>query len=412
MTVQTSESLLTPFEFAGIRLDLSRINGLLKGLGNPETRVPIVHVAGSNGKGSVCAYLSTVLSLAGYRVGCYTSPHLVSWHERIALDGTAIGEADFIRVLKQAIAAQDPRDPVTQFELVTAAAWLYFEQVGVDIAVIEVGLGGRLDATNVCDRPLATVITSISREHWQILGDSLGQIASEKAGILKPGRPAIVGPLPREARIAVQQRAEDLGCPIDWVDAAKGDQILESRGLLYKLNLQGPVQRINSAIAIATLRSLQHQGWPIADETIAQGLAATRWPGRLEWKQWQGQSILIDGAHNDDSAQWLRQAVDGLGSGPVAWIVGMMGTKDHDRFLAAILRPGDRLYSVPVPDPNTSDPAYLAELGQAQGIDSLACDDVQTALVAATSRSDRPVICGSLYLLGACLGSGLFDPGA
>jgi dihydrofolate synthase / folylpolyglutamate synthase len=408
-TIQVSDTRLAPFEFAGIRLDLTRSQQLLAALGNPERRLPIVHVAGSNGKGSVCAYLSTVLTLAGYKVGRYTSPHLVSWHERICVDDVAIGEAGFVQVLDQAIAANDPEDPVTQFELVTAAAWLYFEQVGVDIAIIEVGLGGRLDATNVCDRPLASVITSISREHWQLLGDTLGKIATEKAGILKSGRPAIVGPLCPEAALSVQTKATELGCPIDWVEPGVGDTVLQSQGLSYTLKLQGPVQRINSAIAIATLRSLQNQGWRISEEAIADGLAKTQWPGRLEWKQWQRQPVLIDGAHNDDSAQWLRQAVDGLGSGPIAWIVGMMSSKDHEGFLAAILRPGDRLYSVPVPDPNTADPIRLAAIGQGQEIESYACRDVVEALELATRESDRIVICGSLYLLGDCLRTELFD---
>jgi dihydrofolate synthase / folylpolyglutamate synthase len=406
----TSETLLTPFEFAGIRLDLTRSQLLLASVGHPERRVPIVHVAGSNGKGSVCAYLSNVLSLAGYKVGCYTSPHLVSWHERICVDGVAIGEAEFVQVLKQAIRANDPADPVTQFELVTAAAWLYFEQIGVDIAIIEVGLGGRLDATNVCDRPLATVITSISREHWQLLGDTLGKIATEKAGILKIGRPAIVGPLSPEAALSVQKKATELGCPIDWVVPALGDRELHSQGLSYTLKLQGPVQRINSAIAIATLRCLQGQGWSISDDAVAQGLAQTQWPGRLEWKQWRGLPVLIDGAHNDDSARWLRVAVDGLGNGPIAWIVGMMATKDHESFLAAILRPGDRLYGVPVPDPNTVEPGRLVAIGQGQDIESQACGDVVTALELAVKARDRIVICGSLYLLGDCLRIGVFDP--
>jgi dihydrofolate synthase / folylpolyglutamate synthase len=408
--MNASESRLAPFEFAGIRLDLTRIQHLLAALGHPEQRLPIVHVAGSNGKGSVCAYLSTVLTLAGYKVGCYTSPHLVSWHERICVDGVAIGEADLVQVLDQAIAAHDPADPVTQFELVTAAAWLYFEQVGVDLAIIEVGLGGRLDATNVCDRPLATVITSISREHWQLLGDTLGKIATEKAGILKQGRPAIVGPLCPEAALAVQNKATIVDCPIDWVEPAIGNQVLQSQGLSYTLKLQGPVQRINSAIAIATLRSLQRQGWEISEAAIGAGLAATQWPGRLEWKQWRGRPVLIDGAHNDDSAQWLRQAVDGLGNGPIAWIVGMMGTKDHASFLAAILRPGDRLYCVPVPDPNTADPVRLVAIGLEQQVESETCGDVRQALELATVERDRIVICGSLYLLGDCLRTGVFDP--
>ncbi|NER00301.1 MAG: bifunctional folylpolyglutamate synthase/dihydrofolate synthase, partial [Cyanothece sp. SIO2G6] len=187
--------LLQQFSQFGIKLGLESTRELLRCLGNPHLQVPMVHVAGTNGKGSVCAYLSSILTEAGYRVGRYTSPHLVDWTERICINGQAIAPATLLSILQYvAQVIRDRNLATTQFEMVTAAAWLYFAQQQVDIAVMEVGLGGRLDSTNVCDRPLASVITSISRDHWQQLGPTLGHIATEKAGILKPQCPAIIGP--------------------------------------------------------------------------------------------------------------------------------------------------------------------------------------------------------------------------
>ena len=187
------DQFLAAFQRFGVNLGLTRIEKLLAQLGNPEKNVPLIHVAGTNGKGSVCAYLSSVLTTAGYRVGRYTSPHLVNWTERICLNESPISEADFLAVLESVKAAIGEEDHPTLFEVVTAAAWLYFAEQKVDVAVMEVGLGGRLDATNVKEQVLASIITPISREHWQVLGDTVGKIATEKAGVLKPHCPAFMG---------------------------------------------------------------------------------------------------------------------------------------------------------------------------------------------------------------------------
>ena len=220
--VDQLDQQLASFQPFGVQLGLERMLGVLAALGNPQQQVSIVHVAGTNGKGSVCAYLSSILTAAGYRTGRYTSPHLVDWTERITVDQVPIEPqvlAELLHEGEQAIAQTGIS--LTQFELVTVAAWLYFARQRVDLAVMEVGLGGRLDATNVVDGPIACAITSIGRDHWQVLGDSLGQIAGEKAGILKPGRPLVVAPLPPEARAVVADRAAQLACPIDWVEPAE-----------------------------------------------------------------------------------------------------------------------------------------------------------------------------------------------
>lgn len=481
MTIAT---LLQQFELFGVKLGLDSSYRLLANLGNPQQHVPIIHVAGSNGKGSVCAYLSAVLTAAGYRVGRYTSPHLVDWNERVCLNDQPIASPDLEHCLAQVIAAIQPTDPTpTQFEVITAAAWLYFAQQHVDIAVMEVGLGGRLDATNVCDRPLVSVITSISREHWQRLGSTLGQIAGEKAGILKPTCPAVIGELPPEAEAVVTQRVTELGCPAVWVKPAietehQGTRWADYQGIQYPLPLQGAIQLSNSAMAIAAVKILQAQGWQISADAIVTGMANTKWAGRLQWFTWQGRRILIDGAHNPASAEVLRQYVDqlvlqawgdgegkgdggdreggegreGRGDGEdredregkrqitpppsssssppspssslsppsspspspmplkIQWVMGMLSTKDHADIFKALLRAGEALYLVPVPDHSSAEPAALASLATEICPELAHCQvyaDVFSGLDAAFNDRERAVeteyltvLCGSLYLIG------------
>ena len=428
----------------GVHLGLDRIRTLLAALGNPQTQVPIIHVAGTNGKGAVCAYLSSVLIQAGYRVGRYTSPHLVSWCERITINEQPIAVAEIMRVLDQVAAAMvqdrpqgatapDSETP-TQFEISTAAAWLHFAQQSVDLAVIEVGLGGRLDATNVCDRPLVSVITSLSREHWQRLGPTLADIAGEKAGILKANCPAVIGPLPAEAEAVVAARLGQLQCPAHRpspaIAVAPGQAQIGS--LRYPLPLPGQHQLVNSALAIAALNCLRQQGWTITDSAIQTGMAAARWPGRLQWLTWQGGEVnqyplLVDGAHNPAAAQVLRQYIDTVLAQPhlapislgfpapegtpptVTWLMGMLSTKDHGDVLAALLRPGDRLHLILVPDHLSAVPEDLAAIAQRVCPDLAACHIHDTLTRGLQAMAGEPstlrVLCGSLYLIGHAFGT-------
>ncbi|MEM9220438.1 MAG: folylpolyglutamate synthase/dihydrofolate synthase family protein [Cyanobacteria bacterium P01_F01_bin.150] len=466
---QEISCILDRFAHFGVKLGLESTQALLSYLGDPHNQISVIHVAGTNGKGSVCAYLSTILINAGYRVGRYTSPHLLDWSEQICINNQPIPAASLLKIIQNVqTTAQLHHLDTTQFEVITAAAWQYFAEQKVDIAVIEVGLGGRLDATNVCDRPLASIITSIGRDHWQQLGDTLAEIASEKAGILKPRCPAIIGPVPLDAQTVIFQRSQSLDSPTMWVPPAKvlasgqllycpptqepptqeppaqifpsteiqrpslsiphtSDTLVDSstKSFSYSLRLQGPHQRINSALAIATVHSLQEQGWAITDDHIRQGLSTTEWPGRLQWITWKGQKILLDGAHNTAAAEALRQYVDTLPQ-PIHWIVGMLETKDHQGVLKILLRIGDRLSLVPVPDSNTASPDRLVRiaktscsslatchtdkdvvttLNQLAGYDSTAfcsektdsdhCDDLV--------KEGTIVLCGSLYLVGYVL---------
>jgi dihydrofolate synthase/folylpolyglutamate synthase len=417
----TIESYLKPYQRFGVHLGLERILSLLEKLGNPQQKVPMIHVAGTNGKGSVCAYLSSILTAAGYKVGRYTSPHLVDWTERICVNKLSITEEKLISLL-EIIQQKNPEnegDIPTQFEVITAAAWLYFAQEKVDIAVIEVGLGGRLDATNVVSNPLVSVITSLSMEHWQVLGPTLRDIAKEKAGILKPYRPAVIGVLPSEVTVLIRTYLESLQCPTLWVSPAKeivkeNQRWARYQALEYPLPLFGDVQLLNSAIAIAAIQCLRDQGWEISNPAIQEGMGKTLWAGRLQWTTWQGKAILVDGAHNTAAAEALRQYADSLGK-PVHWVMGMLSTKDHASIFQALLQAGDRLSLVPVPDHSSAEPTVLADIskGICPGLESLETfPDLVIALKSAIATEEESVIvlCGSLYLVGHFLGNyGGFD---
>ncbi len=402
------DAILLPWHRSGVKLGLENIKEVLAALGSPHCAVPVVHVAGTNGKGSTCAYLASVLTAAGYKVGCYTSPHLVDWNERICIDGQPI-ETDRLTAIIHQIQNTATDNALTKFELITAAAWLYFAQERVDIAVIEVGLGGRLDATNVIEQPLVSVITSISREHWQQLGETIPEIAAEKAGIIKLGCPVVIGQLPPAAVMVIRQKAVDLQCVLTQIEPAtelqpEPERRAMSDGIEYSLPLLGDIQLHNSALAIATIQILQKQGWRIDLAAIQQGMAQTQWPGRLQWTAWQGQPLLIDGAHNLESAIALRCYVDTLQK-PVTWVIGMLATKEHLTILQALLRVGDTVHFVPVPDELTADPAELVKVVRSihPEIDAHAHFDWPTGLSAAYLSPNLMVMSGSLYLLGDLL---------
>lgn len=409
------DSLLQPYERFGVNLGLERIERLLANLDNPQRQVPIIHVAGTNGKGSVCAYLSSILTEAGYRVGRYTSPHLTDWTERITLNGQPISPTvlcEILQDIQQAIAPEG--ESPTQFEAITAAAWLYFARSRVDLAVMEVGLGGRLDATNVKNDSLVSVITSLSREHWQRLGPTLADIAREKAGVIKSNCPVVIGQLPAKAKEVVLDRAEELNAPVTTVEPAKIIGIANSEDtrwaryqeIEYPLPLLGDVQLSNSALAIATIKILQQQGWNIPQLAIQTGINKTRWRGRLQWTTWKNCPLLVDGAHNTAAAIALRQYVDTLNK-PTTWIMGMLSTKDHEDILRALLKPGDELHLVPVPDHSSAAPETLAELATQVCPRLPHCQthgDVFTALDTVLESEPDParttILCGSLYLVG------------
>ena len=403
-TIEEIDTLLQSYERFGVHLGLEASVKLLADLGNPQEQVPVVHIAGSNGKGSVCAYVSTILTEAGYKTGRYTSPHLIDWTERICVNNRSIEPEALYQTLLKVQSKTDPNCSPTQFEILTAAMWLYFAEQHIDIAVIEVGLGGRLDATNVIEHPLVSVIVSISREHWQRLGFTLSSIAREKAGILKPSCPAVIGQLPSEAKAEIDLRIADLNCTAVYPKPSRlVDGWAYQGSLKYKLPLQGEIQLYNSALAIAAVESLRQQNWNIPDSAIINGIENTKWIGRLQWYGWKNYQILIDGAHNPASAEVLRQYIDQIGKTPVQWVIGMLSTKDHADIFKALLRSQDALFLVPVPGHRSAAPTELATIAQEICPTLTACQiypDVFAALDRTVEQSQLTVLCGSLYLIG------------
>lgn len=402
MSLAELDRLLGSFAQRGVDLGLDRSLTVLERLGNPQNQIPIVHIAGTNGKGSTCAFVDAALRANGVRVGRYTSPHLLSWCERLQLNGQQVSSDRLLQAVQTVLAAAADID-LTPFELLTAAVWLVLADSDLDIAVIEVGLGGRLDATNVVAQPLVTAITSIGHDHQAVLGPTLAAIAAEKAGIIKSRRPVVVGSLPLEARTVIRDRAEQMEAPLITIEPATvlKPELWQSQGLTYQSGLIGDVQRINSAIAIAILRQLQQQGWALQDVAIAQGLANTRWPGRLQWLDYQGRRLLIDGAHNLEAAIALRQAVDQLfPNQSVTWLIGMLRAKDAQAVLATLVRSGDRCIAIPVPEHDCWSPQELQTWAEGLGAVTAIAADWAEGLAIAKNHPQAIVFCGSLYLLG------------
>ena len=410
------EEYLASFDKFGIHLGLDRIYQLLDALGNPHQQIPVIHVAGTNGKGSVCAFLLSILQTAGYRVGRYTSPHLIDWCERITINGEWICDQDLLEALQQVEAAINPEFPPTQFEVITAAMWWYFAKQkslqNLDIVIIETGLGGRLDATNVCDRPLISVITSIGLDHCQQLGNTLDAIASEKAGIIKPQCPVVIAENDAETIAALQAKVIECEAPVTWVSAAKRTATgAIYQGFEYPLSLLGNHQLINSAVAIATIQSLRNQGWEISEAAMRTGLANTQWSGRLQWVEFnlvgKSHKILIDGAHNVAAAEYLRQFVDeAFPHQRKRWVIGILNTKDQAGILKALLAPDDLLFPVPVPSAATTSPEDLAQMASSLvQVKPYPYASLTLGLAAAfeDQQNDVVILCGSLYLVGEFL---------
>jgi dihydrofolate synthase/folylpolyglutamate synthase len=347
-------------ESRGVRLGLGRIRRALARRGNPERDLIVVHVAGTNGKGSVSSMIATVLSGAGYRTGLFTSPHMHRFVERIRVDGRPIGEADLARrvdeLKRETGSGRLPR--LSFFETATVLALEKFRDARCDVVVLEVGLGGRLDATNVIERPIATVITGISLEHQNVLGDTIAEIAREEAGIIKPGVPIVTGARARSARRVIAARARRLAAPLLAIDrdfravpTARGRFDVEVRGATHRdlrLALAGVHQLDNAACAAATLSTLTLPKGPLSSATITRGLARTRWPGRLERIAGQP-SILLDAAHNAEGCRRLAHHLSELPrAGKRVLVFAAMRDKNHEQMLGALLPQVDRvIYCAP-----------------------------------------------------------------
>ena len=383
-----------------IDLKLDRVLRLLERLGNPERRLPpVIHVAGTNGKGSTVAFMRAMLEAAGRRVHAYTSPHLVRFNERIVVAGAMLPDGELLALLEECERANEGR-PITFFEITTAAAFLAFARAPADVLLLEVGLGGRLDTTNVVERPAMTAITPVARDHTQFLGETLAEIAAEKAGIIKPGVPLALAPQEEEASAVILAKAAEAGAPVHdgW---RVSDGVYYGRRLtlpLPALGLAGAHQAGNAGLALACL-----EGFGLPEEALLRGLETARWPARLQ-RLSETPEVWLDGGHNPAAGQVLAEWLAGRAK-RFDLVVGMLDTKDRGRFLAELAPHVERTVTVPVPGSAASVPAEaLAEAARAAGMDAAAAADVETAL--ARLGGVRPVlIAGSLYLAGAVLAS-------
>jgi dihydrofolate synthase / folylpolyglutamate synthase len=390
-----------------IDLKIDRLQRLLVALGSPEKHLPpVIHVAGTNGKGSVCAIARAVAEAAGLRAHVFTSPHLVRFNEHIRLTGQLATDEQLAEAL-DAIEAANKANEITVFEAITAAAFWLFARVPADICIIEVGLGGRMDATNVVS-PAACAITSISLDHQDFLGNTLELIAGEKAGIIKPGIPIVTGYQPAEvlARIAAetaQQNAPHLRRGLEWWVEPTPTGLVFNGLELPRPALAGLHQVENAGIALAALRAA---GFNIPPDAMAAGLHAAEWPARLQKLHGplaaslpQGSELWLDGAHNPGGAEILAQQLQDWAT-PTTVILGMKQSKDVAEFIRIIAPHAATLYAVAEPEQHLALP--VEKIIEASGNRALPGPDIRAAL-AQINIPARVLICGSLYLAGEVL---------
>lgn len=410
-----------------MELSLDRLRALLAALDHPERRLPpVIHIAGTNGKGSTVAMLRAINEAAGRRVHAYITPHLVRFSERITLANHEIEDPAFAAILEECEAANQGR-PITLFEITTAAGLLAFARVPADLLLLEVGLGGRLDATNVIDKPALSVITPISMDHQRYLGDTIAKIATEKAGVLKPGAPAVIARQDPAALEVIQDRAKEIGAPLaiegrDWsVEPSQDGLVFRTESMTRRLPrpaLPGGHQIANAGAVLAAVEILQ-ASFPTSAAALATGMTTVRWPARLQRLKHgpmldelgPGDELWLDGGHNIGAAQVIAEMIrDWRQARPdraVHLIYGTLDVRDPNEFLGVFKGLVGRVRGVAIPDqPSTISAAGIAEAGRRVGLDTQASPSVSEALKSILADETRPstvLICGSLYLAGVVL---------
>jgi dihydrofolate synthase/folylpolyglutamate synthase len=417
--VQAQLDRLDKLSPGGDRLGLDRISRLLDRLGRPQDRLPpVFHVAGTNGKGSTCAFLRSILEAAGYSVHMFTSPHLVRFNERIRVAGKLISDRDLARQLERVLDESDGIEP-SFFEATTAVAFLAFSETAADACIVEVGLGGRLDATNVIGKPLVCGIAGLGVDHKQWLGRRIADIAAEKAAIAKPNVPLVTQRYPPVAAQQVQQRAEAVGAP--WIGRGALWDMRVIRGSIRYRDRIGPLklpmpslpgrfQAENAALAVAMLRNQEMLDIPV--EAFADGITGANWPARLQKLHDGplakllpgGSEIWIDGGHNASAARLVADHArrEWRGDLPLVLLFASLSTKDPRAMLKPFMVLAEDVHTLPVPDHEHRSPEELAGLARELGFDSTANTALRKAL-ARVKRPSRILVFGSLYLAGEVL---------
>ncbi len=428
-------SIKRSYRYSAEVFELQRVIDLLEVLGNPQARIKAFHIAGTKGKGSVAALIASVLEEAGYKTGLYTSPHLSRFTERIMINGEPIADMDLVELVEAVKPSVESIPGLTVFEILTAMAFTYFADQGVEYAAVEVGLGGRLDATNVLT-PIITVITSLSYDHMHLLGDSLSDIAREKAGIIKPRIPVILAPQQFEAERVVESVAEAQGAPLirvghDWlyspgthnfdgqtlyiwsqaeqplmdsfVDSAGSDEWAPPR---YQIPLLGHHQVVNAAVAYAAIAEARNSGLDVKEADIHAGFRSASWSGRFQILS-RDPIIVVDAAHNRDSALKLRIALDDYFPGkPVTMIFGASADKDIEGMLAELRPRVSRFAVTQANHPRSENPEVLAGFAHSHGVRVEVFAGVQKALQWAMENS-RPgeviLVTGSIFIVGEAI---------
>ncbi len=426
-------SLTRNLRYSPEKFDLARMEALMERLNRPERQYPVIHVAGTKGKGSVSVMCASALRAQGYRTGFYTSPHLHEYTERIQIDGQPIGKQELVELVREIKPHVAAIERLTTFEITTALAFMYFARQKAGVAVIEVGLGGRLDATNVLP-PLVSVITSLSMDHMNVLGDTLALIAAEKAGIIKPGRPVVMAPQNNEARLVVERIAAERGSSLVEIgrdthyaplshsldgqtlmvwnakDQPLLDEYLESgyttvwQPTLLQIPLLGYHQVENAATAYETLQVARHEGLELSEEAIQKGMANVHWPGRFEILH-RKPMIIVDSAHNRDSALKLRLAIDDYLPGKqVVLLFGASEDKDIYGMFAELLPRVRQVVATQSIHPRALDANKLVELAHQFGVRAQAVVPLEQALEKALALAGEEAVvvaAGSIFIAAA-----------
>ena len=413
MTLEEALAYIHKVDWRGSVPGLSRIDTLLGLLGHPERSVKYVHVTGTNGKGSTCAMLASVLRAAGYKTGLYTSPYIFRFNERMQIGGVPIPDRDVCALVEEIRPLADSMDDhPTEFELVTAMGLTWFARQRCDIVVCEVGMGGEFDATNVIPAPEAAVITNIGLDHTAVLGGTVEQIAATKAGIIKLGCRAVLYPCGASVRQVVETRCRAVGAPLTVADFDALSPVSDTlEGQVFdcgthkslRLPLLGGHQLKNAAVALTAIDALRQRGWRIPESAVVQGLAAVTWPGRFQVVR-RTPTVILDGGHNPQCMESLAAALrEYLPGRDITVLTGVLADKDFREMYDAIAPLASRFITVTPENPRALDAGALAAFLRRYGKPVTACGTIREGvarMLAETAADGAAVCCGSLYLLG------------
>lgn len=416
MTYEEALAYLENYTWSKTRLGLGRTRELTAKLGDPQKKLRFVHVAGSNGKGSTCAMTAAILQAAGYRTGLYTSPYIQTFCERIQINGENIPQKRLAEVTeKLRDAAESMEDHPSWFEMVTAVAFQYYLEENCDIVVLEVGMGGEFDSTNVIDAPEVAVLTNIGLEHTEYLGNTIEEIARTKSGIIKPGCRVVSYDNIPEVKAIIADTAKANNAPLTFADPSEiklisrdlDGQVFEWEGKTYMLPLHGEHQLKNASVVMEIVRELREQGWNISDEAVREGLAAVKWPARFQILS-RDPLFILDGGHNPQCAEAMTASLDALLPGQkVDFLLGILADKDYSQMIDILGPYAASFHCIAPENERALGVEALADTIRARGFETYAYNDLGEAIRAvcgSAAANNRPAVCfGSLYLAGEVL---------